>query len=372
MTDGTNAPAGWYDDGRGQRRYWDGTQWTDHTAPLASAGAYRPGGAPADQAATLPYETERTTDPYAATTPYSMAPGAVSGTGATGVSAAGGATAYGAAGPYAVAGGPGAYGTPTGGPGAPGTGSGRLNVLGVVALALAVIGFILACIPFVQFVAWIVLPIAFVLSLVALFLEGRKWPAIAGLVVSVLGGIVGAVVFAFVTIGVLGELADSGVIQDRIERELEEEFGTPVPTEEATDGPDADATAGLAFGDTMTWDDGVSMTVSAPEPYTPSELSAGADQAVDLVFTLTITNDSPENVQPVVLSTLSSDGTEATRIFDVGAEGGQVGIPPTTAILPGESITWREAWSVADESSLTMQTSPSFEYESVVFTSVPQ
>ena len=347
MTDPTNAPAGWYDDGRGQRRYWDGSQWTEHTAPLASAGAFMGAGTPADQAETRPYEAGGgAADPYAATSPYAVAPG----------------------GPAA----PGAY--PGGGaPGGPGAGGPqKVNVLGIVALVVAVIGFILACIPFVQVIAWIVLPIAFVLSLVALFLEGRKWPAITGLVVSVLGGIVGAIVFAVVTVGVLGQIADSGVIQDQIERELEEEFGTPVPTEDAGEAPDDGAMGGLAFGETMEWDDGVSMTVSEPEPFTPSDLAAGADQAVDLVFTLTITNDSSENVQPVVVSTLSSDGTEATRIFDIGADGGQVGIPPTTAILPGESITWREAWSVADEGSLTMQTSPSFQYEPAVFTNVPQ
>ncbi|MGR2753366.1 DUF2510 domain-containing protein [Agromyces arachidis] len=342
MTDGTNAPAGWYDDGRGQRRYWDGTRWTDHTAPFASAGAPT-AATDADRTETLPYGT--TTDRAAETTQYAVAP----------------------------AGSPG-YGTPAGAPGAPGTPpSDKVNVLGVVALVAAGIGFVLACIPFVQVIAWIVLPIAFVLSLVALFLEGRKWPAITALVVSIVGGIVGALVFTFVTLGVLGQIADSGVIQEQIEQELEEEFGTPVPTEGAeVDEPGTGAFDGLAFGDTMVWDDGVSMTVSEPEAYSPSDLSAGADQAEDLVFTLTITNDSSENVQPVVLSTLSSDGTEATRIIDIGADGGQVGIPPTTAVLPGESITWREAWSVADADSLTMQTAPSFQYEQVVFTNVPR
>jgi hypothetical protein len=346
MTDPTNVPAGWYDDGQGSRRYWDGTQWTEHTAPLASAGAPTGAWTPADQAATLPYERQAA-DPYAATAQYGVAP--------TGAAATGG------------------YAAP-GTPGAPGAGEPKkVNVLGIVALVLAVIGFILACIPFVQVAAWVVLPVAFVLSLVALFLEGHKWPAITGLVVSVLGGIVGALVFTFVTIGVLGQIADSGVIQDEIREGLEEEFGTPVPTEGAPDEQSPDgAFDGLAFGDTMVWDDGVSMTVSGPEPFSPSDLSAGADQAENLVFTLTITNDSSENVQPIVLSTLSSDGTEATRIFDVGAEGGQVGIPPTTAVLPGESITWREAWSVADAASLTMQTSPSFQYEQVIFTNVPQ
>ena len=28
-----SAPAGWYDDGSGRQRWWDGEQWTDHYAP---------------------------------------------------------------------------------------------------------------------------------------------------------------------------------------------------------------------------------------------------------------------------------------------------------------------------------------------------
>jgi hypothetical protein len=35
MTPGSTA-AGWYDDGRGSQRWWDGTAWTDHVAPSAA------------------------------------------------------------------------------------------------------------------------------------------------------------------------------------------------------------------------------------------------------------------------------------------------------------------------------------------------
>ena len=34
-----SVPAGWYNDGQGQQRYWDGTQWTAHTAPLPESAA---------------------------------------------------------------------------------------------------------------------------------------------------------------------------------------------------------------------------------------------------------------------------------------------------------------------------------------------
>ena len=36
MTDGQGqggTPAGWYDDGAGGLRWWDGSQWTEHRAP---------------------------------------------------------------------------------------------------------------------------------------------------------------------------------------------------------------------------------------------------------------------------------------------------------------------------------------------------
>ncbi|WP_242492417.1 DUF2510 domain-containing protein [Agromyces binzhouensis] len=357
MSDPTSAPPGWYDDGRGQQRYWDGTQWTEHTAPLPGA-----------QDATRPYDSAALgadaspgSSPYADTTPFAGLP--TSGPGAAGGAPPADSSAYAA------------YG---GAPGAPGTPPepGGTNVLGIVALVIAAIGFVFACIPFVQVVGLVLLPIAFVLAIIALFLKGRKWPAITGLILSVVGGIIGTIVFAVVALGVFGQIVDSGVIQDEIDRQLEEEFGEPTGPASEEPGEEAGDEAGegqvLEFGETMVWSNGVSMTVSGPEPFTPSDISAGDDQAVNLVFTLTIQNDSGENVQPVVFSQLSSGGTEASRIFDVGAEGGQVGIPPTTAILPGESITWNEAWSVADPGSLTMQTAPSFEYEDVIFTNVPQ
>ena len=33
MSDPTRAPAGWYEDGSGGRRYWDGDAWTQYLAP---------------------------------------------------------------------------------------------------------------------------------------------------------------------------------------------------------------------------------------------------------------------------------------------------------------------------------------------------
>jgi Protein of unknown function (DUF2510) len=39
MTDLPAAPAGWYPDGSGQLRWWDGVQWTPYLAPVSQAPA---------------------------------------------------------------------------------------------------------------------------------------------------------------------------------------------------------------------------------------------------------------------------------------------------------------------------------------------
>ncbi|WP_223586551.1 DUF2510 domain-containing protein [Microbacterium sp. OVT16B] len=81
----------------------------------------------------------------------------------------------------------------------------KLNILALVSMIVAVVGFIFACIPGALIVGWILLPIAFVLSIVSLFLKGdKKWFGIVGLILSIVGTIVGVMVF----IGVIATAAD--------------------------------------------------------------------------------------------------------------------------------------------------------------------
>ncbi|MDD0857014.1 hypothetical protein NHF46_02760 [Arthrobacter alpinus] len=61
------------------------------------------------------------------------------------------------------------------------------------------IGFVFACIPGALILGWILLPIAFVLSLVSLFLKDKaKWMGITALLISIVGTIVGVAVFVSV------------------------------------------------------------------------------------------------------------------------------------------------------------------------------
>lgn len=81
-------------------------------------------------------------------------------------------------------------------PAAPVQGKPARNVLGIIALVVAALGFIFACVPGALIVGWILLPIAFVLGIVAVCLKGKvKWQGITAIIVSVVGTIVGFIVF---------------------------------------------------------------------------------------------------------------------------------------------------------------------------------
>ena len=101
------------------------------------------------------------------------------------------------------------------------------NVMGIIAFVVAVVGFIFACVPGALIVGWILLPIAFLLSIISFFLKGKKGFSIAALIISVVGTIVGILVFFFVVAASFDEAfsddvsadapaqeADSAVVED--------------------------------------------------------------------------------------------------------------------------------------------------------------
>lgn len=91
MTDTTNtpedgtpnaaAPAGWYPDGKGGQRYWDGSLWTEHTAPATDATTDAAGhvvndaGPTASVATTAAPTVTALADPAAAASPSPADPG---------------------------------------------------------------------------------------------------------------------------------------------------------------------------------------------------------------------------------------------------------------------------------------------------------
>ena len=308
-------PAGWYDDGSGRQRWWDGTQWTEHFAPLTTpetpaaheaspdlgsatgvdtstaeapsgstnddavsathdsaaaaetaaslesvaavetpswnapasddaavasespadevAASDSPVEAPADAQPSDGYTAAEYTPPgYTAPTtpldgtvpPYANAapsypgnapayPGAAAPEQPQAYQAApgypGAAPAYPAAGTYAPAGQAyGAGGYPpayaTGAPAAPAAPAG-VSILGIVGLGLAALGTILSCIPVIFWLGWLLLGAGFIVSLISLFLKGKKWPGISGLILSVVGAIIAVVMFFVIVFATVSE-----------------------------------------------------------------------------------------------------------------------------------------------------------------------
>lgn len=145
----------------------------------------------------------------------------------------------------------------------------------------------------------------------------------------------------------------------------------PAATAPETDEtPVADAPDTVKLGEVWTWSDSVSVSVSPPTPFTPTEYAAGVTYPNNILFNITLTNGSDETFEPIVMSSIASGGRAGESIFDTGNEAVVIdGFPPSGSLLPGQSITWTEAYSVLDPADITYQIAPSFAYEDAFFTS---
>ena len=304
-------PAGWYDDGSGRQRWWDGQQWTEHFAPEATASDVAETAAPTDAAAadgaSVADDASAASEVPADVSPAAeagdaplvddtvVAPSAESVAPTTPLGddlAAYAAPAYPAATPEQPAAGypgaapayPGAYeGAASGYPAAAPYGQPapeaptKPSVLGLVGLGISALGTILAFIPVIGFIGFILLAIGFVVSLVSLFLKGKKWPGITGLILAVVGTIIGIVMsfvylFAFAQ-GVSNELDNMPSSSPSIEATAPSDTET-----EGTEGTDTGVrptSAEVAVGLTAI------LTLEGTEGYTEPQITCLADLLVN-------------------------------------------------------------------------------------------
>lgn len=202
--------------------------------------------------------------------------------------------------------GPGAYDStaPGSAPVTPGPNRKPRNLVAIVAFIAAVAGFVFAVWEGAYIVGWILLPIAFVLSLVALFQRDKpKRMAVAALIIAIVGTIAGVIAFVSSLAGAIDDaIADEPLTAEEAPP-AQEDGDDPAPA----DDPQADQGTRanpFALGATLSNDEW-SVTVNSFDADATDQVMAenqfndepGADQTYALA-NLTVTYLGEESGTP--------------------------------------------------------------------------
>lgn len=121
------------------------------------------------------------------------------------------------------------------------------------------------------------------------------------------------------------------------------------------------------FGGTVTYQDGVTLSVAAPVAYTPTANAYGAvDGQAVVKMTVTITNGSKDVLDVAGFPQANSGSAQAQVVTDLEVP---VGNTPNGPLLAGQSLSWDEAYSVTNPNDITFSYAPSPTYQTAIFTS---
>lgn len=122
------------------------------------------------------------------------------------------------------------------------------NTVGIIALITALVGAIFAMIPGALILAWVLLPAAFVLSIVSLVLKNQKrGQGIAALIISIIGTVIGVIVFFAVVATSIDE-----AFNDEPQIAAPDEADAAVEDDGADQGKEGSRDNPLALGTTVT------------------------------------------------------------------------------------------------------------------------
>jgi hypothetical protein len=111
----------------------------------------------------------------------------------------------------------------------------------------------------------------------------------------------------------------------------------------------------LSFGETAKWASGLSITVSKPTVYKPSEYS-DAGSGKHLKFTITIVNNTGKPYESLLTSTQMQAG-DVDVDQDIDSEAGLEGAP-STKLLNGRQAKYSVGFSPKKWNDLVLQVSP--------------
>lgn len=122
----------------------------------------------------------------------------------------------------------------------------------------------------------------------------------------------------------------------------------------------------VAFGQRVTFDDGVAIEVTSPESFEPGRYAMGNDRDRAVSFEITVVNGSDQPLDAVTTIVRATHaGRDAPLVFD--AQKGMNG-PPQGTVLPGKSITFPVAVSVGkDVADLQVDVTPRFVGDPAIF-----
>lgn len=139
----------------------------------------------------------------------------------------------------------------------------------------------------------------------------------------------------------------------------------PAPAADGLTASVEDPVEVVSFGDTYKWENGIEASFSAIEEYTPGKYASIGDWPELIRFTITLTNNSGEAFDPSGASIVAlSQEIASSRAYD--SEAG-LSSAPSTSILDGRSVTWDVGFGVMDSKDLTIEFSPSYDHEVVLF-----
>ncbi|MFE4862809.1 DUF4190 domain-containing protein [Streptomyces sp. NPDC056670] len=231
------------------------------------------------------------------------------------------------------------------------------NGLGTAAIVLGSISSFVAFLPGLFWVAWILGPLAVIFGLVGLHnvRKGRADNKSSALGGTILGGV--SMALAVVGLVVTVTMVKDAVHDDKQRRRAAvaeaspQAPATPLPAfhEVSDPGP-------AKYGESHTYDDGVTVTVAAPTEYTPGKRALGLEKG-DRAFLvhITVTNHSSEPVDANFLQPRVKDANGAGVDFLLDTKAGMKLLQGELA--PGDTAEGQYAFPVSPAAARNFQVS---------------